>query len=644
MAFDATVPNPDGSGIVKNDFESIRDNFAHLEPIAGRVDELVNLEDAMVNVKDFGAVGDGEADDLNSIENAIEYCLNNNKPLFLDGSTYYISDRINFNLSNYKNTLIIIGNNSTIKRNDNNYSDKKNNNIITFYGEYDNDSPIISDIDYHNRKIEVENADIFEKDDIIRIVTDELFAVRLIYSTEYNKTFYSTIQKIDKNTIIVNDDIPYNFSSSNNMKLQKRNKINDLNIIINNLNLEWDSELNDVDTRGIVIRNLDNILINNVICNKTQTGFIFERGYNYKISNITTKTQKINDVELRYGMVISDIHNSLFNNMWLQTSRQTFDTSGSPCNNVIVNNCYFYSDEGRSYGSHNAEKIIFNNCLFNDGIQLANGNFTFNNCYISDQNRQHSIWVRKDANFIKSINLNNCNINIKEHEYDNIFILASFSTGFKYIGDINLNNNNFYGEKIQHFIRFDGEITENIDEIKSIIIKNNTFNSIVERLLTYNIVDTSFNEKNVMIIKDNLFKSYETSDVPMIKNDILNISNDIHITNNISNNSFGITFYQYDDELDKTIKILNNIFRNDNIDGNSIFIQDTNNLTVILKNNEFYEGEIRLRDIDKLILQQNFSFNNNLFDVRDTNVYRSSNYVFNENNIITEQPTSDEIL
>ena len=92
MAYDATVPNPDGSGIVENDFESIRDNFAHLESVADITDELVNLENAIVNVKDFGAVGDGETDDTQAFQNAINYCETNNLSLFLPGETYYLTN------------------------------------------------------------------------------------------------------------------------------------------------------------------------------------------------------------------------------------------------------------------------------------------------------------------------------------------------------------------------------------------------------------------------------------------------------------------------------------------------------------------------------------------------------------------------
>ncbi len=46
----------------------------------------------IVNVKNFGATGDGETDDTNAINNAIQYCKNNNKStLFIPKGTYIIN-------------------------------------------------------------------------------------------------------------------------------------------------------------------------------------------------------------------------------------------------------------------------------------------------------------------------------------------------------------------------------------------------------------------------------------------------------------------------------------------------------------------------------------------------------------------------
>ena len=59
--------------------------------------------DGAVNVKWFGAKGDGVTDDTVAIQNAIDYCGINNKSLFLNGTTFCISDSIS---SLYKISII----------------------------------------------------------------------------------------------------------------------------------------------------------------------------------------------------------------------------------------------------------------------------------------------------------------------------------------------------------------------------------------------------------------------------------------------------------------------------------------------------------------------------------------------------------
>jgi hypothetical protein len=68
----------------KNTREAINENF----------DTLYNQKIAYVNVKDYGAVGDGVTDDRAAIVSAIEDAFDNNKRLFFPFATYYISSEI----------------------------------------------------------------------------------------------------------------------------------------------------------------------------------------------------------------------------------------------------------------------------------------------------------------------------------------------------------------------------------------------------------------------------------------------------------------------------------------------------------------------------------------------------------------------
>jgi hypothetical protein len=53
----------------------------------------------VVSVKDFGAVGDGVADDTAAISNALTYCLANNRPLYFPPGTYLRSSTITLNVA-----------------------------------------------------------------------------------------------------------------------------------------------------------------------------------------------------------------------------------------------------------------------------------------------------------------------------------------------------------------------------------------------------------------------------------------------------------------------------------------------------------------------------------------------------------------
>lgn len=92
------------------------------------VAELISI--GIVNVKQFGAKGDGTTNDATAINNAITYCNSTNKKLFMDESTYLIGSSIditndNFNLEclgtikiNSNITLLNFkGSNSNIKIN-----------------------------------------------------------------------------------------------------------------------------------------------------------------------------------------------------------------------------------------------------------------------------------------------------------------------------------------------------------------------------------------------------------------------------------------------------------------------------------------------------------------------------------------------
>ena len=72
----------------------------------GYLKDMVNtVPDGWANVKDFGAKGDGITDDIQSIQAAIDYAIEDRIPVYFPNGTYLISAPININIqtkANYK--------------------------------------------------------------------------------------------------------------------------------------------------------------------------------------------------------------------------------------------------------------------------------------------------------------------------------------------------------------------------------------------------------------------------------------------------------------------------------------------------------------------------------------------------------------
>lgn len=113
MSYDETKPNIDQ--ILHDAINDIRTNEVSLKALIDNIEiniddietnevvleALINsnkerLEDLIVNVKDFGAIGDGVADDTSAIQNAIDYVYSeyNGGIIFLPPGTYKITSRL----------------------------------------------------------------------------------------------------------------------------------------------------------------------------------------------------------------------------------------------------------------------------------------------------------------------------------------------------------------------------------------------------------------------------------------------------------------------------------------------------------------------------------------------------------------------
>ena len=100
--------------------DNMSDGFkSYLQGLDSQIEQIEN-NISSVSVKNFGAKGDGENDDTNSIKQAIEYASLNNLEVFFPSGEYYVTDTINIDVE--KTTIKGVEGETTISINK--YNDK----------------------------------------------------------------------------------------------------------------------------------------------------------------------------------------------------------------------------------------------------------------------------------------------------------------------------------------------------------------------------------------------------------------------------------------------------------------------------------------------------------------------------------------
>jgi hypothetical protein len=69
--------------------------------------QIANLAKDIVSVKDYGAVGDGVVDDTAAIQAAIDYCITNNRVLYIPYGVYYLSSTLDLVGTSFKSLSIV---------------------------------------------------------------------------------------------------------------------------------------------------------------------------------------------------------------------------------------------------------------------------------------------------------------------------------------------------------------------------------------------------------------------------------------------------------------------------------------------------------------------------------------------------------
>lgn len=125
-SFTSKVPVPANIEITNEDYWVNTGNYnAQIESYRKETENIATLlKSAIVNVKDFGAKGNGIADDSTNIQNAIDYANTNGGYIYFPKGSYLLSNTLIIKNScvfvgdNYNNTVLIINGEKPIFKND----------------------------------------------------------------------------------------------------------------------------------------------------------------------------------------------------------------------------------------------------------------------------------------------------------------------------------------------------------------------------------------------------------------------------------------------------------------------------------------------------------------------------------------------
>ncbi|MFW6008806.1 MAG: glycosyl hydrolase family 28-related protein [archaeon] len=597
----------------------------------------------IINVKDFGAIGDGINDDTESIKKAFSYITSDRKHIFFPVGKYYITERIQ-NILSENDYLKVSGDNAELYAKDNLTDDS----ILSFTQSVKNENiEIIEDIPENTDTIIINDTSIIKTGDIIRINTDEVFTYRENYGQIHYKSFVTKVLEIiDSNTLRLTDSIPYAFSSNNDLTIDHYGK--PANITVQNLSFSMEHKETDKNITGLRLNSIFKGTIKNIKTNYfSMAGVSLRHTYNININNINCEGSHFSN-DLNYGVVLFNSYHINIENSNISAKRHSIACSGSPCYWVRINNCSLYSDIYYSFNSHVCGEVFLNNCYLSSGVQMGEGKIHLNNCEL--QNRtDYQFVIRVRPDYKKSfslLNINNCIINTKKYNSNPlsfIYITGIYNTSddetisLDQIGNINIKNCIFKGSEIEAILRINS-ILDTIQTIGNFSITNNLFLSGGNIITIDGDLDnhTESEEKGSINFSNNKTEKFNIS----LNNTISKLFSNVSIINNEplkiinpENNQYDYNdFYYFINNYVGFLKINNNIFTNggliENSDrviliGNHYLSSNINNYLVRVRKNNFLQlvdNIIYQKDTD-INVQKGFQNTDNSFLIQNGNVY-----------------------
>ena len=521
----------------------------------------------MIDAKDYGAVGDGITEDYNSIQNALNASVTQNKKLWIGDGTYKMNDRLIYNESSNRGIISIIGSGETIL----DYSGYTGEYLITLSGStsiaFDLSSAVIKGDTMIYSVITGSQIG-----DVVRIYDENIY-----WKGDSNtyKGELHTIKNITDTTIIFNEPIHDNYPITSKAYLHYCPSVNieDVNII-GNLNY---------NQFGLQILYSKNITISNIVVENTrEVGIEISYSKIFYINNV--KTNYTNKSGTGYGVAIISSDNGIIENSNLLSARHGITIQGAfPSRkiNIIHNILSNISPWAAVLDCHPGSEYI------NIAENICYGSIKPNGINISVRNNQilldnktnvgidysmsstHNDYCIIDGNIIKSLN----------ETASTQGILVAFYYDNDTIDNLIISNNRIYTKSYPLLITRQNTPAGCV--INNLAIKNNEFISHGTSTGNYNVLIANYFRYDNIIFQGNTITSNGDMAIIFANGDIE--SNKLIINDNIIKG------------VNNTIQLLStSLFRyvqlsNNNIDGDGVsnkYIRLYAD-TVILNNNIF---------------------------------------------------------